>query len=391
MTRLLLLTPSELTQDPRARRAAQAALARGLEVVGLSGRLSGEFVAELEGVTVRRVGKPPETVSAAGAGEPHREPLRRELVGLYRLLRLAGRTFAFRRAGKGLGPFDIVHANDFDTLPAGFLLARASRARLAYDAHEIYAEFESDPPRLYNAVLKALEGTLARRANAVVTVNEPIADELHARLKLSGPPGVVLNCPDLEEEEPVIAPPEEKLRATYLGWLGGPGRTLEDVFEAAQLAPNVEFTLRLVRTDLPALRASVDALGLGDRIRVADPVRPDRLFEALRGFHVGLVIDRPVSRNSELVLPNKLFEYMMAGLAVVAPRLPAIERVVEDGGVGVTFEPGRPDLLADALESLAADPARLEGMRRRARALAVERFNAERQAATLHAAWGLDR
>ena len=56
--------------------------------------------------------------------------------------------------------------------------ARRARARLVYDAHELYASFEADPPRLYRAAMLALERALARRADAVVTVSDPIADEL---------------------------------------------------------------------------------------------------------------------------------------------------------------------------------------------------------------------
>src|SRR5436305_2303180 len=187
LTRLLLLTPSELTRDPRARRAALAARARGLSPVGLSGQISGADPIELDGVPVARL--PRERVApglrAAGLGGMKREsPLVREARGLYRLLRLARVTAGLYRTGRILGRFDVVHANDLDTLPAAWLLARASGARLVYDAHELYTDQEPDPPRLHRAVARLVEGALARRAGSVVTVSEPIADELRRRLRL---------------------------------------------------------------------------------------------------------------------------------------------------------------------------------------------------------------
>src|SRR5207249_12186676 len=95
LTRLRLLTPSELTRDPRARRAALAALARGLAPVGLSGQVSGADPLELDGVPVSRLRR--ERVApglrAAGLGGMKREgPIVREARSLYRLARLAKMT-----------------------------------------------------------------------------------------------------------------------------------------------------------------------------------------------------------------------------------------------------------------------------------------------------------
>src|SRR5204862_180679 len=199
LTRLLLLTPSELTRDPRARRAALAALAQGLSPVGLSGQVSGSDPLALDGVPVARLRRErvaPGLRAAGLGGMKHETPLVREARGVYRLLRLARMTAGLYRTGRILGRFDVVHANDLDTLPAAWLLARASRARLVYDAHELYTEQEPDPPRLHRAVARTLEGVLARRADAVVTVSEPIAEELQHRLRLRETPTAVLNAPE---------------------------------------------------------------------------------------------------------------------------------------------------------------------------------------------------
>jgi len=118
-------------------------------------------------------------------------------------------------------------------------------------------------------------------------------------------------------------------------------------------------------------------------------VSATELIGALAPFEVGLIIDRPVTRNNELAFPNKLFEYMMAGLAVAAPRLPALAPFVEGEEIGVLFEPGDPADLGRALEELASNRARLRELRARARRLAETRYNAEAQAPVLAAAWGL--
>ena len=351
--------------------------------MGLSGQVSGADPIELDGVPVARLRR--ERVApglrAAGLGGMKREgALVREARGLYRLLRLMRMTAGLYRTGRILGRFDVVHANDLDTLPAAWLLARASGARLVYDAHELYTDQEPDPPRLHRAVARTLEGVLARRADAVVTVSEPIAEELQHRLRLRETPAAVLNAPEREDAEP---PPREvgPLRAIYQGAMG-PGRPLEDLLVAAEHAPEVRFTLRVAGADPDALRRSAAHL---PNVEVVDPVPPDRLVEALRGFDVGLVINRPVTRNDELVFPNKLFEYLMAGLAVAVPRLPGMTPLVEGERVGITYQPGRPELLGHALARLDLDT--LAQMRLCARGLALARLNAEAQADLLELAW----
>lgn len=276
-----------------------------------------------------------------------------------------------------------MHANDFDTLPAAWRIARHHGARLIYDAHEIYTAQEPDPPRLHRFVTGALEGWFARRADAVVTVNEPIAKELSQRLRLSRDPLVVLNCP-AAQDVPAPVYSDGPLRAVYQGSMG-PGRFIGDLLSAAPAAGNTELTLRIAGPDLDALRDDVEARGLSDRVRVVPPVAPDVLVESLAGFDVGLIINRPVTLNDKLVLPNKLFEYLMAGLAVVVPRLPALEPVVE--GVGLTFTPGDVDALGAALSRLAEDREGLREMRKEARRRALATYNAAAQADALSAAW----
>ena len=355
MTRLAILTVLPPARDPRARRATTVAQSAGLGVVHVHARRD------------ERSPMPASLAARTTGGWA------RELRGLVRVVRLALTTVTLLLAARPLRA-DAVHANDLDTLPAGYLIARRRRARLVYDAHELYSGFEADPPRLWGRLSRALEGALARRADAVVTVSEPIAGELSRRLRLRLPPVVVLNCPPLEAVG-VDPRPGRPVRAIYQAAVG-PGRMLEDVVEAARIAPEVDVTVRLLGGEGVPLPG----------IRVEPAVPPERLVAALAPYDIGLVIDRPLTDNARLALPNKLFEYLMAGLAVAVPQAPAMAALVEEHGVGIVYEHGG---LGAALRRLAADREELDAMRRRARELAVTRFNAEAQAPALHRAWGL--
>ncbi|MDX6448182.1 MAG: hypothetical protein QOD08_645, partial [Gaiellaceae bacterium] len=208
--------------------------------MGLCGQVSGLAPIALEGIQIVRVGgeRLAAGLRSAGLGGMAKDDaaLVREARGLYRLGRLGRLTAGLVRAGRKLGRFDVVHANDLDTLPAAALLARRSGARLVYDAHELYTTQEPDPPRAHRRMSASLEGSLARRADVVSTVSAPIAEELRRRLRLEETPRVVLNCPPLVDVS--VEPPAEgtPLGVVYQGAMG-PGRPLEDLFVAAEYAP----------------------------------------------------------------------------------------------------------------------------------------------------------
>jgi glycosyltransferase involved in cell wall biosynthesis len=302
-------------------------------------------------------------------------------------LRLAGLTARLVIAGLRLGSFDVVHANEIDALPAGWFVARVRRARLVYDTDELYMFLEEDPPRTYRAIAGRLERTLARAANSVITNCDLYARFLTAHLQLRRPCLVVLNAPERLGEITPPTPASGRLRAIYQAGPDQPSRPVSDIVFAAEKAPSVDMTIRVVSLDRAAVQRMIDERRLGDRVRIAEPVAPTELVRELAPFEVGIILLRPLNVDSELSLPNKLLEYMMAGLAVVAPRLPGMTGLVGTNNVGVTYSPDDPADLAQALERLAADPSSLLAMRRCARTLALERYAAEAQVPVLAHVW----
>ena len=362
--RLLLVTPAELTRDPRARRAADRR--EGARV--RRRRAHRPHLGRGAGAARRRPDRPHR---AAGAHEPAVEDRRSARAEIQRRSASCAastgsrasrlRTRGLRRAGRTIGRADVVHANDLDTLPAAYLLAKELHSRLVYDAHELYAEFDPNPPRIARrAARPRIERKLARRADAVVTVSEPIAEELRRRLGVE--PIVVLNAPELDAREPP-EPARGTLRAVYQGAFGTGTPARRPARGGPARAERPADTAR-DRSTRDALERVLPA-DLRERVLVEDPVPPSDVVTALHGHHVGLLFDRPLTRNAELSAPNKLFEYLMAGLAVVAPDLPGLRWLAEEE-LGVLFEAGSPESFGAALEALAADPDR-------ARAAAGER------------------
>jgi len=103
-----------------------------------------------------------------------------------------------------------------------------------------------------------------------------------------------------------------------------------------------------------------------DRVSFASPVPMTDLVRAASEAEIGVIPYIPVCLNNRFCLPNKIFEYMMAGLALAGSDLPELRRIILGYNLGGVFNPEEPQDIARALNELLADDAGLETMRRNA-------------------------
>jgi glycosyltransferase involved in cell wall biosynthesis len=178
-----------------------------------------------------------------------------------------------------------------------------------------------------------------------------------------------MNCPPapLTPPDPAASPLAALRREgeTLLVYAGGftPNRGLENVVRAMSLLEG----FRLVMVGWGPLEHELRSLA-SDRVVFLDPVEPDAVVATVAGADIGLVPYLPIGRNNELAAPNKLFEYLHAGLAVAASDLPDIRNVLEDKDVGAVFDASSPESIARVLTRLVP---RLGELKRNARASAT--------------------
>ncbi len=257
-------------------------------------------------------------------------------------------------------PARVYHASDLFVLPALARVARRADARLAYDARELY-------PHVFGTVGKPwaswtwarLERRFARRADAVFTVNDSIADWMVRRYGIDRPV-VLFNVPDAASV-PVTDALREKTGIApgvpivlYQGALF-PHRGLPVLVAAMADVPGAALVLMGDGPLRPALQAQIDTLGIADRAFSLDPVPPADLLGVTASADIGAVTLDDACLSYHYALPNKLFEYLMARLPVVATDLPELRAVVETHGVGLLTPPGDVTALAQALRRLVAD------------------------------------
>jgi glycosyltransferase involved in cell wall biosynthesis len=264
---------------------------------------------------------------------------------------------------------DVVHAHDLNTLPVGVALARHTGARLIYDSHELYPEV-STLSRLEARVWRMVERALIGNADEVVTVCESIATELASRHGVA-PPRVLLNCPPRRAQvlddrgllRRTLGPGFE--RGPLILYHGGfaPNRGLPALVRAAHHLHEGRLVLMGWGRLEEELRAIVAAERLAERVAIIGPVTPEELPAYTAGADIGVIPYEPVGLNNTYTTPNKLFEYMAAGVPIVASHLPEIVRFVRGLEVGTTFSVVEPRAIAAAIGEVLQDPQRAATMR----------------------------
>lgn len=305
--------------------------------------------------------RPPREVEAGVGGAFVDTPLRSSR--LRRVGEGMGRSashLAFVRAMVASRP-DVVHAHDVNTLPTAWWAARRAGARLVYDAHEISTDREGY--RELRGLIGWAEKRLMPRADATITTTEMRA-KFFARAYGVPRPLVLQNRPRF------AAVPRGTLIRDRLGladalpillYQGGlqPGRGLEDLVAAMPELPPCHLVFIGGGRLLHPLQAMVAARGLGGRVHFIPTLPLAELLAWTASADIGVQPIRNTCLNHFSTDSNKLFEYAMAGLPVVASDFPEIRRVVREHGIGLLFDPETPGALGRTLARLVAD----EGLR----------------------------
>ncbi len=267
---------------------------------------------------------------------------------------LPKRTFLFISTKKTRG-FDIYHANDFDTLPAAFLLAKFSHAKLVYDAHEIWPHQQPGQSRACIRLIEYVEAFLMRRVDVAYTVNDHIAGHFYHQYRLAKKPEVILNCPRYKR---ILAKKFQTERKTLLRKFGLPEKSLlvlyqgkfavqrgvEHLILASKHTPvNIKVIIRGPKNDyFPKLvKYARRHRVLNSKVFFDEPALPSDLVLKAGGADIGMINFIPLSLNNYYILPNKIFECMAAGLAIVASDLPALREVVNETKCGSLLD--KPD------------------------------------------------
>jgi glycosyltransferase involved in cell wall biosynthesis len=275
-------------------------------------------------------------------------------------------------------PADLYIAHNIETLLPAIRAAERHGAAIAFDCMEFYSDMGDNQHPAGAAAARRLETKYLPRCALVIASSDVMADALANEYQIARP-FAAYNVPPIEKELPL-----RKGGGLNLYWrnsvIGFGQRGLEDALSAMVLLPS-QVNLYLQGRQTPKTSAALEqrlvALGLGARVHVLQPYAPHEAVRQAAPYDIGLCLERKGPRNHDLTVSNKMFDYHMAGLAVIATELPALADVLHRSGGGLVYKPGDPRSLAENIRRLLENPEQLAQLQLSARRFAIEEANLE--------------
>ncbi len=272
----------------------------------------------------------------------------------------------------------IIMAHNIDTLLPAYLAAKKCGAQLIFDSMEFHSDMGEDQLASQVRLIQRIEKLCLPACSLVTTVSQPAVDLLEQEYGLEHVVALH-NVPNTEEVTGIA-----KEDGFCLYWrnstLGLGQRGLGDCIQALPLLPH-EVKLHLqgrpANDGGAAIRELAAQCGVADRVITHAPYQPGNAIREAARFHVGLCMEHAGIRNHEIALSNKVFDYHMAGLAIVASDLPAMGQLIRRSQGGLLYEPGNVASLAKQLLQLYQQPSLHQRLAQNARAYAVEHGNIE--------------
>lgn len=276
----------------------------------------------------------------------------------------------------GAEPADWFIAHTQAALPIAAAAAERWNARLGFDCEDLVSELGSDPPE----VVKMIERRYLPACHYITAPSTSIAERLAEQYGLKQPL-VLYNVFPLALASKVTEPSQRlAVRPLRLHWFGqtiGEGRGLEEAVAATRdLGDDVELHLRGRVTD--AYRSHLESIattGSPVKIFFHPVIKHDEVIMSMEEFDVGLSLERADHGNYALTVTNKLFSYLLAGLAVAATDTPGHREILRQiPSAGFLYEAGKPESLAAGVRHWHLDRAALRQAQQAAWDAARARF-----------------
>ncbi len=284
---------------------------------------------------------------------------------------------------------DVYHFHDPELMIVGLRLKRRGK-KVIWDAHEHYPNSILDKyyiarplRRLISRSFDLFERVVVRHFDYVIYTT-PLVGARYATMKVRS--GRVENYPIVGRSESLPRQPQEKI--VYLGGMSRIRGLVEVVQAFAEVVKKHRtWKLCLVGSCSPAsfeteLRDLVRKLGIEANVEFIAWVPYDEKEKLSSQAAMGVITYLPYSNNTSC-LPNKLFDYMLVSLPVIASNFPLYREVVEGSQCGLIVDPSRPQEIAAAMEYLIEHPDEARRMGNNGRRAVLEKFNWEKESQQL--------
>ncbi len=271
---------------------------------------------------------------------------------------------------------DMLVSNDLDTLLPNFIISKLKLIPLVYDSHEYFTATPElvERPKVQR-VWKRIEKAIVPRLKDCITVNASIAslfeEEYHVPFR------IVRNIPRKREgieipSRSTLGLPEDKKIILLQGSGINVQRGAEEAVEAMQYVENAILLIVGGGDVLPILKTMVVEKSLGEKVWFVGRKTPETLAGYTANADIGLTIDKDTNINYRFSLPNKLFDYMHAGVPVLATPLVELKNIIEHYQIGEFIMNHEPTHIAETITRMLSDGNRLAMYRENTRRAAAE-------------------
>lgn len=257
---------------------------------------------------------------------------------------------------------DVLLANDLDTLLANFLAARLKGKPLVYDSHEYYTEVPELKGRKHvQRFWLRIERWIFPKLTHVYTVNDSIAAIYEDMYKV--PVKVVRNLPESEDVKKIMCREELGLPTDkFIIILQGSGinvdRGAEELIEAMVHLPECFLVIVGSGDVVQQLKTKTRQLKISGRILFRPKMPYDEMMQYTLNADLGVTLDKDTNLNYRFSLPNKIFDYMKAGIPVLSSDLPELCNIIDKYQIGAIVKSHEPKEIASAIEEIRTHPDR---------------------------------
>ncbi|PKP35463.1 MAG: glycosyltransferase [Bacteroidetes bacterium HGW-Bacteroidetes-17] len=259
---------------------------------------------------------------------------------------------------------DVLFSNDLDTLLPNFIIHKLKRIPIVFDSHEYFTETpELADRKNVKRIWKSIERFIMPKLTEIITVNSSIAllFEKEYGIKVA----VIRNVPmnhktsfHLSKKE--LGLPENQKIILIQGSGLNIDRGLEELTEAMVFVDNAILVILGDGDVIPLIKQKVNTLNLHEKIKFIPKQSLEKLQLFTRHADLGISIDKNTNLNYQLSLPNKIFDYIHAGIPVLCSPLVEIKSIIDKYEIGEYIGNHDPKHIADRINSILKDEAILK-------------------------------
>jgi len=253
---------------------------------------------------------------------------------------------------------NVVHAHDVNVLLTGYVSSILVRSKIVYDAHEISVDREGY--RKLAKFIKFIESNIIRRVNASITTTDSRAVWFSESYQVKKPVVIQNRANKVHVGHAsnflrrTLDISDDCLIVLYQGGMQ-PGRGMHNLIKVAEKVKECHFVLIGKGRQFEEVQTLVRRFGIEHRVHILEAVKFSQLCQYTAGADIGIQIIRNTCLNHYTTDSNKLFEYIQAGLPVIASDFPEIRRVVDKYDVGLLVNPDNVNEISEAIRLLVND------------------------------------